>query len=334
MGQAIDRRLAELVADLPVGIDVERISWQSDQVSESIRAFMISLLEAVVIVLALLAVTMGLRAGIIIGISGLVFPILGTFIVMAIVGIDLHRISLGALIIAMGMMVDNAIVVTDGIMVRIAQGMDRKKAAIEAASGPAWPLLGATVVACMAFYPIFASSYDTGEVRRQPVHGRGHFAAAELGLLPDGRAAVVHRHVAGPQARAGPEPLRTRASSTRVSGRFLSLAIRYRVLFLGSMVGLLVLSVLGFRFVPQLYFPDSSRLQVMIDYWAPEGTRIQQTSADLQRIEKYLQEHPAIASVSTFIGKGPPRFYLPVSAEDPYTSYAQIDRQYENATPA
>ena len=163
VGQAIDRRLAELVADLPVGIDVERISWQSDQVSESIRAFMISLLEAVVIVLALLALTMGLRAGIIIGISGLVFPILGTFIVMAIMGIDLHRISLGALIIAMGMMVDNAIVVTDGIMVRIAQGMDRKQAAIEAASGPAWPLLGATVVACMAFYPIFASSYDTGE---------------------------------------------------------------------------------------------------------------------------------------------------------------------------
>ena len=96
-------------------------------------------------------------------------------------------------------------------------------------------------------------------------------------------------------------------------------------------MGLLVLSVLGFRFVPQLYFPDSSRLQVMIDYWAPEGTRIQQTSADLQKIEKYLQEHPAVASVSAFIGKGPPRFYLPVSAEDPYTSYAQTDRQYENA---
>jgi hypothetical protein len=116
-------------------------------VSESIWAFMISLLEAVAIVLALLAVTMGIRPGIIIGISGLVFPILGTFIVMAIMGIDLHRISLGAMIIAMGMMVDNAIVVTDSIMVRFAQGMDRKQAAIEAANRPAIPLLGATVVA-------------------------------------------------------------------------------------------------------------------------------------------------------------------------------------------
>ncbi len=129
VGQAIDRRLAELVADLPVGIGVERISWQSDQVSESISAFMISVLESVIIVLALLALTMGMRAGIIIGISGLVFPILGSFIVMAVMGIDLHRISLGALIIAMGMMVDNAIVVTDGIMVRIASRPPSKRPA-------------------------------------------------------------------------------------------------------------------------------------------------------------------------------------------------------------
>ncbi len=106
--------------------------------------------------------------------------------------------------------------------------------------------------------------------------------------------------------------------------KLLSLAIRYRVLFLGSMVGLLLISVFGFRFVEQMYFPDSSRAQFMIDYWAPEGTRIQQTSADLQRIEKFLQGHEATLSVSAFVGKGPPRFYLPVSGEDPYTSYAQI----------
>jgi multidrug efflux pump subunit AcrB len=323
VGQAIDRRITELVADLPVGIGVERISWQSDQVSESIRAFMISLLEAVAIVLALLALTMGLRAGIIIGISGLVFPILGTFIVMAIMGIDLHRISLGALIIAMGMMVDNAIVVTDGIMVRIAQGMDRKQAAIEAANGPAWALLGATVVACMAFYPIFASSYDTGE------YAGSLFTVVAISLL----LSWVFCQTVGPllciamlpAPKAG-QPL-TSPYQTPFYERFrsfLSLAIRYRVLFMGSMAGLLLLSIVGFRFVPKLYFPDSSRLQVMIDYWAPEGTRIEQTSADLEKIEKYVQKHEATASVSAFIGKGPPRFYLPVSAEDPYTSYAQI----------
>lgn len=323
VGERIDNRINELLVDLPIGINVERISWQSDQVSESIRAFMVSLLQAVAIVLALLAITMGIRPGIIIGISGLVFPILGTFIVMAIWGIDLHRISLGALIIGMGMMVDNAIVVTDGIMVRVAQGMDRKKAAIEAASGPAVPLLGATVVACMAFFPIFASSYDTGE------YAGSLFTVVAISLF---LSWVFCQTVAPLLCMAIlPSPKEGQANSEPYQGKLyqwfrklLGLTIRYRLLFLGSMVGLLLISVAGFRFVPQLYFPDSSRLQVMIDYWAPQGTRIQQTSADLQRIEEFVQQHDATVSVSAFIGKGPPRFYLPVSAEDPNTSYAQI----------
>lgn len=323
VGQAVDHRIAELVAGLPVGINVERISWQSDQVTESIRAFMLSLVESIVIVLALLAVTMGMRAGIIVGISGLVFPILGTFIIMAIMGIDLHRISLGALIIAMGMMVDNAIVVTDGIMVRIAQGMDRKQAAIEAANGPAWPLLGATVVACMAFYPIFASTYDTGE------YAGSLFTVVAISLLLSWVFCQTIAPLLSIAMLPGPKPGQAQAALYqgafyRGFRRVLSWTIRYRVLFLGSLVALLVLSILGFRFVPKLYFPDSSRLQIMIDYWAPEGTRIQQTSANLAKIEKFLQDHPAVVSTSAFIGKGPPRFYLPVSAEDPYTSYAQI----------
>ncbi len=323
VGERIDRRINELVADLPVGISVERISWQSDQVSESIRAFMVSLIEAVAIVLALLALTRGIRPGIIIGISGLVFPILGTFIVMAIMGIDLHRVSLGALIIAMGMMVDNAIVVTDGIMIRIAQGMDRKQAAIEAASGPAMPLLGATVVACMAFFPIFASSYDTGE------YAGSLFTVVAISLL----LSWVFCQTIGPLLCIAmlPGPKAGEATADPYQSKFyhlfrklLSVTIRYRLLFLGSMVGLLLVSIVGFRWVPKLYFPDSSRLQVMIDYWAPEGTRIEVTSADMQRIEEFLHQQEATASVSAFIGKGPPRFYLPVSAEDPYTSYCQI----------
>jgi len=213
-------------------------------------------------------------------------------------------------------LVDNAIVVTDGIMVRIAQGMDRKQAAIEAASGPAWPLLGATVVASMAFYPIFASTYDTGE------YAGSLFTVVAISLL----LSWVFCQTAAPLLCMAmlPSPKPGQAAAAPYQSAFfrrfrglLSLAIRYRVLFLGGMIGLLVLSVLGFRFVPQLYFPDSSRRQVMIDYWAPEGTRIQQTSVDLERIEKYLQDHSATAAVSVFVGKGPPRFYLPVSGEDP-----------------
>ncbi|HBE91729.1 MAG TPA: AcrB/AcrD/AcrF family protein, partial [Gammaproteobacteria bacterium] len=136
MGRAVDQRLAELQNSLPVGVEIEKISWQSDIVDESIMGFMINLAQAVGIVLIVLAATMGLRVGALIGISGLVLPILGTFAVMAATGVDLQRVSLGALIIAMGMMVDNAIVVVDGFVVRLQQGMDRNRAAIEAASLP------------------------------------------------------------------------------------------------------------------------------------------------------------------------------------------------------
>ncbi len=238
---------------------------------------------------------------------------------MAIAGIDLHRVSLGALIIAMGMMVDNAIVVTDGIMVRIARGMDRTQAAIEAASGPAIPLLGATVVACMAFFPIFLSTYDTGEL----------FTVVAISLL----LSWVFWQTISPLMCIAilPAPKEGQRGEDPYQGKFyqgfrqlLSLTIRFRIPFLGCMVALLLVSVAGFRWVPQLYFPDSSRMQVMIDYWAPEGTRIQQTSLDVERIEEFLKQYDDTASVSTFIGKGPPRFYLPVGAEDPYSSYAQL----------
>ena len=323
MGQAVDQRIDELMASLPVGVELHRISWQSDLVADSIKAFMINLIEAVAIVLVVLALTMGLRVGMIIGITGLIFPILGTFIVMSIWGIDLQRVSLGALIIAMGMMVDNAIVVVDGIIVRVQQGIDRKEAAIEAASQPAMPLLGATVVACMAFYPIFASSYDTGE------YAGSLFTVVAISLL---LSWVMSQTVAPlmcmtmlPEPKQGPE------GRDAYGGRFyqmfrglLAKAIRLRLPFLACMVVLLVTAVLGFRFVPKMYFPDSSRQQIMIDYWASEGTRIQQVSADLSTLESELLQKSSVTAVSAFIGKGPPRFYLPVNPEDPYSSYAQI----------
>jgi multidrug efflux pump subunit AcrB len=323
IGQAVDQRIDELMGSLPVGVGLHRISWQSDLVADSIKDFMINLIEAVAIVLVVLALTMGLRVGMIIGITGLILPILGTFIVMSIGGIDLQRVSLGALIIAMGMMVDNAIVVADGIMVRVQQGTDRKKAAIEAASKAAMPLLGATVVACMAFYPIFASIYDTGE------YAGSLFTVVAISLL---LSWVMSQTVAPLMCMTMlPEPKQGVEDQDIYGGRFyemfrglLAKVIRFRLPFLAGMVVLLVAAVLGFRFVPKMYFPDSSRQQIMIDYWVPEGTRIQQVSAALSAMESELLQKSSVTAVSAFIGKGPPRFYLPVNPEDPYSSYAQI----------
>ncbi len=162
VGKRIDQRLDELVALLPLGIEFHRFHWQSDIVDDAVSGFLINFAEAVGIVLLVLTLGMGWRMGVIIG-SSLILTILASFILMALFGIDLQRMSLGALVIALGMMVDNAIVVADGIVVRIQQGIERKKAAIEAASQPSIPLLGATVVGVMAFYPIFASPADSGE---------------------------------------------------------------------------------------------------------------------------------------------------------------------------
>lgn len=323
VGRAVDRRIDELAEVIPAGIELHQISWQSDLVADSIRAFMINLAQAVGIVLVVLALTMGVRMGIIIGLSGLVFAILGTFILMAVWDIDLQRVSLGALIIAMGMMVDNAIVVADGFVVRLQKGMDRTKAAIEAASQPAWPLLGATLVATMAFYPIFASDFDTGE------YGRSLFIVVAIALI---LSWILSQTVTPLMCmRFIPDPKDSAEGADPYAGGFyqrfrglLAGVIRARLLFLGGLVALLAVSIYGFGFVPQMFFPDSSRHQFMIDYWEPQGNRIQDVSANLRPLEDELSAQPGVTSVSAFIGGGPPRFYLPVNPEDPYPFYAQL----------
>ncbi|MGI9456052.1 MAG: efflux RND transporter permease subunit, partial [Aeoliella sp.] len=323
LGKAIDARIAEWMSEQPIGIEIHRVSWQGDQVSEAINAFMISLLQAVMIVLVVLWVAMGFRTAIVVGLGGLVFVILMSFLVMAVWGIDLQRMSLGALIVAMGMMVDNAIVVADGILVRIEQGMDRTKAAIEAATLPASPLLGATVVAVMAFYPIYASPESAGE------YCESLFQVVAIALLLSWILSVTVTPLMCIWLL--PEPKQSDAERDPYAGilytmfrGMLQLAIRLRWLVVAGLVTLLVVALGAFGLIDRTFFPDSARLQVMIDYWAPQGTRIQATSADLRRIEERLLADDRVDSVSAFIGQGPPRFYLPVEPEKPYPSYAQL----------
>lgn len=323
VGQRVTNRLAQLTAYLPVGIEVHDISWQSDLVAESITAFMINLIEAVVIVLLVLAITMGFRGGMIIGVTGLILAILGTFIVMKMFHIDLHRVSLGALIIAMGMMVDNAIVVVDGYVTRLQQGVPAERAAIDAARQPGWALLGATVVAFMAFYPIFASKYDTGE------YAGSLFTVIAIALM---FSWVLSQTVTPLMCISYiKKPEHSISADQLYQGKFyhkfkalLEIGMRRRTLFLLSMIVLFVISLYGFRYVPVMYFPDSTRLQFMVDYWAPEGTKIQQVSDDVKTIENKLLRESGVTSVSTFIGQGPPRFYLPVESELSFPAYAQL----------
>ncbi len=323
-GKNIERRLQELLPQLPVGIELTKIAWQSDLVAVAINDFMISLLQAVAIVLVVLALPLGLRMGVVIG-FGLVLTILATFILMAVFKIDLERMSLGALVIALGMMVDNSIVVADGIAVRLKQGMDPKKAAIEAATQPAMPLLGATIVAVMAFYPIFASVADAGE------YCRTLFIVVAFSLLLSWLIAVTVTPIQCMQILKVPQSEPDEEEADVYGGKIfvgyrklLELAIRRRWLFMGAMVGLLIVSAVGFGGVRQMFFPDSSRPQLMVDFWYPEGTRIQDVSEQIKTAENRLMNDERVMNVSAFAGAGPPRFYLPVDPELPYQNYAQL----------
>jgi len=328
VGEALDAELAALEAGLPVGIEIEKVHWQSEVVNEAVDGFLLSFVEALAIVIAVVALFMGWRMGLVIGLA-LGFTILATFILMALIGIDLQRVSLGALVVALGMMVDNAIVVADGYLVRRQAGMESEAAAAEAARLPAWPLLGATVIAIMAFFPIYASSEDVGE------YCQTLFTVIAISLLVSWIVSMTLTPLncidilKNAPAGTGAEPY---------SGRFfkgyrrvLETALSARWATVLAMVVLLAVSAFGFGHVRQLFFPDSSMTKFMVDYWAPEGTRIQTVSEGLRAAENHLLADPRVSGVATFIGSGPPRFYLPVTPELPNPSYAQLIVSVDNA---
>ena len=321
-GAALDARLEELKAQLPAGIVVEKFTWQSDLVTESINGFMINLAEAVLIVLAVLTVAMGWRMGLVIG-WALIVTILGTFMAMKVLGIDLQRVSLGALVVALGMMVDNAIVVADNYSVRLAKGMKPKEAAIDSAATPSIALLGATIVAAMAFYPIYVAKSDAGE------YAQTLFSVVGISLILSWLISMTMTPLnciamLKPPENSGEDIDPYDSGFFRSYRRVLEGAIRARVVTIGAMLALLGVAVFGFTKVPQEFFPDSTRTQLMVDYWAPEGTPIDAVAEDLKPIEDKLMADPRVKDVVAFIGAGGPRFYLPVDPEFPYPSYAQL----------
>ena len=320
VGQAVDRRLAELQLDLPIGIGIEKVNWQSDTIDQSVRGFFVSLIEAIVIVLAVLTIPSGWRMGVVIG-TALMLTVMATFLLMAVFGIDLQRMSLGALVIALGMMVDNAIVIADGYSVRVSQGMEPRAAAIESASQPAMPLLGATVIAVMAFYPIFASQESAGE------YCASLFSVVAISLMVSWILSVTVTPLQciamlRPRGEAGADPYDNRFFNGFRA--LLHTAIRFRFISIGIAVGLLALSIASFGGVTKLFFPDAAMTKFMVDYWMPEGTRIERVSADLKAIDTHLRADPRVAEVATFVGAGPPRFYLPVEPEAQNSAYGQL----------
>jgi len=321
MGAAVKNRMTELLSEIPVGIEFGVVAVQADTVSSSINDFLVNLVEAILIVLAVLLLTMGMRSGLIIGFV-LLLVIFATFMVMNINGVMLERVSLGALIIALGMLVDNAIVIVEGILVGIQRKQDPIKAAGSIVKQTMFPLLAATIVAVLSFAPIGASHDKTGE------YCRSLFQVLAYSLLLSWVLAITVTPLlsvmflkGGGTKGGGDTDDPYNKGFFRGYRRFLEWCIRFRVVVVGLLVGLLLASIAGFRFVNQSFFPPSTRPQFMVHCWLREGTHIRRTETEVAKLEEFLLTQEGVTSLSSYVGQGAPRFLLTYQPEEPDSSY-------------
>ncbi|HML94158.1 MAG TPA: efflux RND transporter permease subunit [Thermodesulfobacteriota bacterium] len=341
MGEQIDEKIKELEPLVPLGMELEVISLQSESVTQAINGFVVNLVEAIIIVVVVLLFAMGLRSGLIIG-AVLFITICGTFVFMGMWSITLERISLGALIIALGMLVDNAIVVVDGMKIKMEQGEDAVKAAREIVGQTAMPLLGATVVAVLAFAAIGTSKDSTGE------YCRSLFQVILISLMFSWVTAVtitplMCKYFLKGKDTKGDEPARDPYAGGffQAYKKLLVAAIRFRYITIGAVVGIFILSLIGFGFVKTMFFPTATRPQFFVEVYFPEGYRIQDTAKELEKAEEYLRGIEGVTDVTSEIGGGDPRFlltYVPGKASPSFAvilasveEYGVIDNIYNKA---
>ena len=323
MGAAIDHRLDTLKAETPIGIEFGIISHQAENVDLAVRGFMVNLVEAVVIVIAVLLVAMGMQSGVLIG-GVLVVTVMGTVLIMQSLGLLFERISLGAFIIALGMLVDNAIVITDGVLVAAQRGQDKVKAALATVKQTQWPLLGATVVAILSFAPIGASQDSTGE------YCRSLFLVLLISLLLSWVLAITLTPLLASQflkkkdddGQTEHDPYKGRFY--RLYRSFLIGCIRYRWFSVAILLTMLVASIYGFGFIKKSFFPDSTRPQFMVHVWMPAGSSIHATDARVRQLAEHARELPDVQAVTEMVGTGGLRFLLTYSLENPDPAYGLL----------
>lgn len=280
-----------------------------------------NLILSVLTVVAVLLFFIGFKNGILIG-SGLIFSIFGTLIYMQFSGIALQRMSLAAIIIAMGMLVDNAIVVYDAALVNMQRGMRKRKAILDAVSGTSMPLLGATLIAVLTFLPVYLSPHITGEILSSL------FIVIAVSLLLSWVLAITQNvfFVQEFVRRPRPDELKGELFSGRAYDLFrqaLRWTIQRRYVVLGAMVLLLVIAGWGFRFIPQQFMPLLNKQYFSVDVWLPEGTRIEESDRQMTEMTAYLNSLEGVKKVSSFVGQTPPRYYLANAAYGPQPNYAQ-----------
>ena len=326
VGKHIDDHLASLEYQRPHGIDINSVYNQPQEVQKSVDGFIISLLEAIAIVIVVLLLFMGLKSGILIG-GILLLTVLGTFIFMKLFAIDLQRISLGALIIALGMLVDNAIVVTEGILINLKRGQTKLKAAVNIVEQTKWPLLGATVIAVTAFAPIGLSSDASGEF------AGSLFWVLFISLLLSWITAITltpffanlmfkENEFKNEEGQEDEDPYKGFIFNGYKA--ILDLALHFRKTTLILMVVLLCTAVVGFGSVKQSFFPASNTPMFYVDYWQEQGSDIRSTLEGVKKLEEFLQKEDLVEEVTSTTGQGAPRFMLTYAPEKSYPAYGQL----------
>ncbi|EGS68716.1 efflux RND transporter permease subunit VexD [Vibrio cholerae] len=321
MGDAVKARLAELESQRPLGMDLHVISMQSDSVRASVANFIDNLIAAVAIVFVVLLLFMGVRSGVIIGFV-LLLTVAGTLCVMLIDDIAMQRISLGALIIALGMLVDNAIVVTDGVLVRFQQdpNADKQQVVSEVVNATKWPLLGGTVVGIFAFSAIGLSPSDMGEYA-----GSLFWVILYSMFLSWVFAVTVTPMLCHDFLRVKPATKEAKPSKL-VTGykAVLQWVLNHRVVSCVMLLGTLVAAVWGAQFIPPGFMPESQRPQFVVDVYLPQGSDIRRTEQVVANIEKDVAQKDGITNITSFIGGGGLRFMLTYSPEARNPSYGQL----------
>ncbi|MBJ2147294.1 efflux RND transporter permease subunit [Vibrio sp. IB15] len=322
IGKALDAELDRLESIKPAGVELNYFYNQAQEVDKSVADFLISLVEAVAIVIIVLLFAMGLRSGLIIGLV-LLLTVFGTFILMDYNNVELHRISLGALIIALGMLVDNAIVVVEGILVGLKKGKTKLQAAKDIVSQTQWPLLGATIIAITAFAPIGLSKDATGEFMGSL------FWVLCFSLFLSWVTALTLTPFLAEMMLKEEDKVDENEDPYKgilfvVFGASLKFALRFRWLTVVSMVALLAASIVGSGMVKQQFFPPSNTPMFYVDMWMPEGTDVRETIKQTEKVESYIRQQDNVEFVTTTVGQGMQRFALTYQPEKSYEAYAQL----------
>lgn len=329
IGNEVEKRLHNLTETrLPAGIELHKVFFQPDRVSDALKTFMINLIESVLIVVVILMLTMGLRSGLIIGFN-LIVIVLGSLLVLSVTGGTMQRVSLAAFILAMGMLVDNAIVILDGIMIDMQRGLPAQQSLTSIGRKTAMPLLGATLIAILAFLPIYLSPDTAG------VYVRDLFIVLAVSLLLSWILALVYVPIQAKRAlkvkknEDGKDPFDSRAY--KMLRAVLTWVLSHRTVTVTITLLLLVVTGLCYPLLPQGFFPDMNYDQLYIEYKLPEGTSGNKVDEDLASITDYLLAREEITHVTASVGGTPARYNLVRSIADPSLSYGELIVDYTSS---